>query len=125
MASFETSTYFSTSEFKHPDKMDQELIAKLDVAREFSGIPFHISSDWREKGDGKSHHLGKAVDIRCETSADRIRIVEGLLHAEFKRIGVYYAIEGVRHKGGHVHGDVNSAEDGFPQDVMWIGKSRH
>jgi len=124
MASFENSTYFKKSEFNHPEKLDQELIAKLDVARAIAGVTFHITSDWREEGDGKSHHLGKAVDIRCKTSADRSRIVNGLIRAGFKRIGVYYS-DATDHSGGHVHGDINSAEDGFPQDVMWIGKSRH
>lgn len=126
MASFENSTYFKKSEFKHPEKMDQELIAKLDVARAIAKVPFSISSDWRPEGDGKSHHLGKAVDIRCKSSADRMAIVNGLLRAGFRRVGVYYGgiVDG-HHQAGHVHGDVNTLEDGFPQDVMWIGKSRH
>lgn len=125
MASFENSTYFTKAEFRHPEKMHQELVAMLDVARGIARVPFVITSDWRPEGDGKSHHLGKAVDIRCKTAADRCAIVNGLLRAGFSRIGVYYgAIEDGHHVGGHVHADINSEEDGFPQDVMWISKSR-
>ena len=126
MASFENSTYFEKSEFDHPEKMDQELVAMLDVARGIARVPFTITSDWRPEGDGKSHHLGKAVDIRCKTSSDRWAIVNGLVRAGFRRIGVYYAeiVDG-HHREGHVHADRNTAEDGFPQDVMWIGKSRN
>ena len=125
MASFENSTYFQKSEFNHPEKMDQEMIAMLDVARAIAGVSFHVTSDWREKGDGKSHHLGKAVDIRVSSSFERGMILHGARKAGFTRVGIYYSeiVDG-HHKKGHVHLDTNTEADGFPQNRTWIGKSR-
>ena len=125
MASFENSTHFVKTEFNHPEKVDQELVAMLDVARAIAGVSFHITSDWREKGDGKSHHLGKAVDIRVTGSHDRGMILHGLRKAGFTRIGIYYSeVVNGHHGKGHIHADINTANEGFPQNRTWIGKSR-
>ena len=125
MANFDSREFFAASEFNFPEKISDELISKLELARASAGVPFKITSDWREEGDGKSHHLGKAVDIRAKDSTTRAAIVRGATLAGIRRIGVYYAtVEDGHHKGGHVHLDVNTVEDGFPQDVLWLGKSR-
>lgn len=110
--------HFKESEFDRPEKMDHELLARLDYAREQAGIPFVITSDYREPGPDEpdsAHHLGKAVDIRVCSGMERFRIVRAALNSGFKRIGVY---------DKHIHLDVATAEDGFPMNVIWEGKSR-
>ena len=125
MANFSGREFFAEAEFNPPDKMSNKLISMLEIARQEAGVPFAITSDWRPEGDGKSHHLGHAVDIRAKTSSERGAIIRGCVLAGFTRMGIYYAaIEEGHHKYGHVHVDCNSVEDGFPQDVTWIGKSR-
>lgn len=125
MANFSGREFFEAREFKHPHRMSNKLISMLELARKEAGVPFHITSDWREEGDGKSHHLGKAVDVRAKTSSDREAIVRGAVLAGFTRLGVYYAIlEDGHHREGHIHLDTNTSEDGFPQNVLWIGRSR-
>lgn len=111
MASFESSTYFDKDEFDHPEKMDQEFIAMLDVARGIAKVPFKITSDYRE--DSKAHYNGKGVDIAAADGATRFAIVNGAVRAGFTRIGVY---------DRHVHLD-NETEPTHPERVMWIGKS--
>ena len=107
--------YFTEEEFDHPDKMDETFLRWLDTARAIADIPFHITSDWRDADRSKSHHLGKAVDIACGDSSSRWIIVDALIATGFKRIGIY---------DRHIHVDDNTIEDGFPQNVMWVGKSR-
>ena len=111
--------FFRPEEFgDHAHRMDPEFISKLELARAASGVPYKITSGWREKSeDSKAHHFGKAVDIRAKTSAHRMAILRGLILAGFTRIGVYYST-------GHVHADTNTVEDGFPQNVLWVGKGR-
>ena len=126
MANFSGREFFAESEFNFPEKMENELVSMLELARATAGVPFHITSDWRPEGDGKSHHLGKAVDIRVKDSRSLNMIMYGAIMAGFTRWGVYY--KGVDEKGnhvpGHIHLDCNTEEDGFPQNVSWIGKSR-
>lgn len=108
--------FFTEDEFNHPDKMSRELLARLDLARVQAGVPFTITSDYREPVDGKqsAHFLGKAVDLRAHDGKTKFRIVKAALAAGFRRIGVY---------DKHVHLDVATEEDGFPVDVIWVGES--
>lgn len=96
------SKYFKDSEFKRCspscsiDDMNAETLNRLDQAREYAGIPFVLNSAYRspahDKSKGRSgtgaHTLGRAVDIRCNTSANRWKIVSALIAAGFTRIGV-------------------------------------
>ena len=111
--------FFRASEFgDHPDRMDPGFISRLELSRAVAGVPFEITSAWRSKEESKAHWLGKAVDIRAKTSAHRWAIVHALVTAGgFTRVGVYF-------KTGHVHVDANTAEDGFPQNVFWVGEGR-
>ena len=109
---------FSASEFgENADRMEPAMIAQLQMARSIAGVPFVITSGWRSKDDSLAHWLGKAVDIRAKDSGTRWRIVDALLAAGFVRIGVYY-------KTGHVHADSNTLEEGFDQNVLWVGEGR-
>lgn len=99
--------------------LSPKLVEKLDAARGFAHVPFIITSGLRERdensaagGVGNSSHLrGLAVDLRCDGSRSRFRMVSALILAGFKRIGVY---------DRHLHVDV---DENLPQDVMWTGES--
>lgn len=109
-------TFFKPEEI---EGLDLELVAKLDWARGRSGIPFIITSGKRtpeenERAmgvDASAHIKGLAVDLRCNNSQDRYKMVQALLLAGFKRLGVYNA---------HIHAD---SDPDLPQDVCWIGVS--
>lgn len=97
-----TSKYFAEAEFKRCSPscslqdMSQELMSRLDKARAQAGIPFVINSAYRsvkhEKSLGRTgnsaHTRGLAVDIRCNTSLNRYKIVLALLAVGFQRIGI-------------------------------------
>tara|TARA_B100001564_G_C20665219_1_gene683439 strand:+ start:344 stop:703 length:360 start_codon:yes stop_codon:yes gene_type:complete len=112
--------YFSESEFHCNgvncfDKMNHDLLAKLDIARDMCGFPFKITSSWRSEehnakigGVKSSAHLsGNAVDLACSNSTTRMYMIEALLTAGFNRIGV---------SNRFIHVDV---DDELPQNVMW------
>ena len=94
--------YFSETDFKNAvpscsiSDMSPDLLAMLDQAREYAGVPFKINSAFRtveyEKSKGRpgtsQHCKGLAVDIACYTSNFRMRIVNALLVVGFHRIGI-------------------------------------
>lgn len=94
--------YFSLEEFDSPDlpnsgiNMDSEFLKMLDTARDTAGVPFKITSGYRSKehnekvgGVPNSSHLrGYAADIACVAGGDRYIILNALIKAGFKRIGV-------------------------------------
>lgn len=96
------SKYFREEEFQRCSPtcslqdMKQTTMSKLDTAREIAGIPFVINSAFRssawDKTKGRSgtgaHTLGQAVDIRCNTDRNRFKVVDALIKAGFKRIGI-------------------------------------
>lgn len=116
-----TSKYFKEAEFKKCSPscslqdMDQRFMYKLDKAREMAGIPFVVNSAFRpvawEKSKGRSgtgaHTTGHAVDIRCNTSVNRMKIVFALLSVGFRRIGIGKT---------YVHVDDDETK---PQNVIW------
>lgn len=102
---------FTPDEFSDFAAMKPELLAMLDGARDVAGVPFRLTSTYRD-GDDKSHGRGYAVDIRANTSGARFHIVRGLLAVGFHRIGVY---------DRHVHADCDPS---LPSEVMWVGKSK-
>ena len=99
--------YFSPKEFTCDgvecfSKMDEELLAMLDIARETAGIPFKINSGYRTQAyqdDLKRrgyktaklrspHQDGVAADISVKDSRSRFIIINSLLLAGFTRLGV-------------------------------------
>lgn len=94
--------YFSEKEFRacspacSLQDMNQDTMDKLDKAREIAGIPFVLNSAYRsakwEKAKGRTgtgaHTAGRAVDIRCNSDANRYKIVTACLAAGFNRIGI-------------------------------------
>lgn len=94
--------YFKEEEFTRcspPCKlsdMDKDFMHRLDIARDFAGVPFVINSAYRssewDKNKGRSgkgmHTLGRAVDIRCGDTKLRAKILSALVIAGFHGIGI-------------------------------------
>lgn len=116
-----TAKYFSESEFRacspacSLQDMQQHTITKLDAARELAGIPFVLNSAYRspvyERRKGRSgtggHPHGCAVDIRCNTSTNRMKIIRACMQVGFRRFGI---------GKNYVHVDDDPAQ---VQDVIW------
>lgn len=91
--------YFNLEEFNCPccnvQHMDALFLAQIDNAREYAGVPFFVTSGYRcdrhnkeAKSSSNNHPSGKAADISCTNSVDRMKIVKALIRAGFRRIGI-------------------------------------
>jgi len=94
--------HFSLSEFDCPSlpnsgkNMDINFLYKLDHARELAGISFKITSGYRTKEHNaevggvpnSSHLIGVAADIAVGSGKERYIILNALIKAGFKRLGV-------------------------------------
>tara|TARA_R100001015_G_C4609020_1_gene164284 strand:+ start:894 stop:1262 length:369 start_codon:yes stop_codon:yes gene_type:complete len=100
--------YFKLDEFDSPDlpnsgiNMDKNFLNMLDDARKYAGVPFKINSGYRTElhndkvggkpktrtSKGSSHMYGFAADISANSGKERWTIIEALIFAGFKRIGV-------------------------------------
>lgn len=86
--------------------LQNALVERLDLAREYAGIPFRITSGYREPeknlsvgGVADSAHMkGLASDIACDNSHDRFIMVKALIAARFTRIVIY---------PNHLHVDID------------------
>lgn len=113
--------YFAPSEFRacvpscRIGQMDAGFLDLLDRVREVAGIPLVLNSAYRstayELKQGRSgnsaHTRGLAVDIRCNTSANRYRIVWAAISCGINRIGIGKT---------YVHLD---ADPSLAQRVIW------
>lgn len=108
--------YFNLEQDPKMEGLDNSLMLLLDKAREFSGIPFIITSGKRdvytntEIGGVKdsSHLKGLACDIECEGSKQAFFIILGATQAGFKRIGI---------GKWHIHLDIDPNK---PQNVLFV-----
>ncbi len=115
------SKYFKEAEFLrcNPpcsiDQMDPDFLSKLDRIRERAGIPMVLNSAYRSRawelmhgrsGEG-DHPQGKGVDVRCNTSSNRYKIMRAALEIGIRRLGVGKSF---------IH--IGDAEN-LPQDVIW------
>lgn len=108
--------YFSEAERKGLDPL---LIFMLEKARHTSGIPFVINCGPRTKEENdavggvpdSAHLKGLAVDLRCQSSAERYLMLKALFEAGFRRIEVATA---------HIHVDLDATK---AQNVCWLGVS--
>ena len=115
--------HFKESEFFCPcnkcdldfEDMDEDTVRKLDKARGYAEVAFHLLSSIRctthnfKVGGSKtsSHLAGYAADIESKTSFKRYRIIYGLRKAGFNRFGVYKDFI-------HVDDDPDK-----PKELMW------
>ena len=115
-------TYFSWTEteckcndFNCKLNIVEKLMMMLDKARGLADIPFVINSGARDMAHNRtiggsatsSHILGKAVDIECRSSSDRMTMLSALLETGFNRIGV---------ANNFIHVDIDEEK---PQNLMW------
>lgn len=115
------SRYFHPAEFQRCDppcdisQMNEQFLDTLDRVRLNAGIPLVLNCAYRSRewdlAKGRSgnsaHTRGLAVDIRCNTSATRYRIVNAALICGIRRIGI---------GKGFVHLDCDPT---LPQFVIW------
>ena len=115
--------YFKDAEFMACDPpcsiedMDARFLSLLDDIRQRAGIPLVLNCAYRSRqhdlAKGRSgnsaHTRGKAVDIRCSTSQNRLRIVTASIECGINRIGI---------GRNFVHID-RGDEDELPKNVMW------
>ncbi len=91
--------YFEIEEFKcrcgcGQADMSEPFLDRLDKARELAGVPFAITSGYRcrthdEAVGGKGNHTtGLAADIAADSGDMRFRIVQSLIEAGFRRVGI-------------------------------------
>ena len=117
-----TSRHFKESEFQRCvpacslQDMQQSTMDKFDRARDIAGIPFIMTcakrtSAW-DKAKGRSgtgaHTTGHAGDIKCLADATRWKIVNALIEAGFKRIGIAKT---------YIHADDSP---NHTQEVIWL-----
>ena len=114
--------HFESQEFDSPDEvgsgkyMQSSTLQMLDDARSIAGIPFKINSGFRTKshnayigGKESGRHLyGYAVDISVTNSSQRATVLNALIKAGFRRIGIAKSF---------IHAD-NDPEKS--QDVYWV-----
>tara|TARA_R110000823_G_scaffold238447_1_gene363778 strand:+ start:149 stop:502 length:354 start_codon:yes stop_codon:yes gene_type:complete len=113
--------HFSKNEFTCKCGCDEtfindELLVKLDKAREFAEIPFKINSGYRcsehsesLKNPTSSHIKGLAADISCKDSSTRAIMMDALVYAGFERFGL---------DKGFIHVDIDNLEK--PSPVIWL-----
>jgi hypothetical protein len=104
---------------------DKRLLASLELARAYSGVPYPIISGYRcpdydrvvhasEVTEGtyteSSHRKSLAVHIGTTDEFQRARVLYGLLKAGFSRIGL---------APDYVHVDLDSGPD-KPANFVWI-----
>lgn len=113
--------YFKIEEFDSPDVkgsgegMNKELLQIIDKARDLFGKPIYINSGMRTiernaliGGKSNSSHLrGYAIDVACENSRDRFRLIELFLLLGINRIGI---------ADSFIHIDNDPEKD---RDVIW------
>jgi uncharacterized protein YcbK (DUF882 family) len=112
---------FHSSEFAckcgcNSGSISKILVDKLQIARIESGIGYQITSglrcpthNKREGGLSSSAHLsGLAVDIATPDSNTRIKVLTGLIHAGFHRIGFAKSF---------IHADIDKSK---PFPTCWI-----
>jgi len=88
--------YFKEKEFLMDgvivfDKMDSDLLYRLDLLREVVSEPLYISSSYRSKEKNNSvggsknsfHLLGRAIDLACVDGASKAKIIKCALELGF------------------------------------------
>jgi zinc D-Ala-D-Ala carboxypeptidase len=110
--------YFTESEFNEFEKMNPELLEKLDQLREAYGYPIKLTSTYRspdhpieaKKTKPGEHAYGAAVDIACVGGEATFKLVKAAIEVGFTRIGI-------SRKNNFVH--VGIGHDGAPPITIW------
>ena len=110
--------YFNESEFTEFDKMNPELLEKVDMLREAYGYPIKLTSTYRspdhpieaKKSKPGEHAYGAAVDIACVGGEATFKLVKAAIGVGFTRIGI-------SRKNNFVH--VGIGYEGAPPITIW------
>ena len=110
--------YFTESEFNEFEKMNLELLEKLDQLREAYGYPIKLTSTYRspdhpieaKKAKPGEHAYGAAVDIACIGGEATFKLVKAAIEVGFTRIGI-------SRKNNFVH--VGIGYEGAPPITIW------
>jgi uncharacterized protein YcbK (DUF882 family) len=110
--------YFTESEFNEFEKMNPELLEKLDQLREAYGYPIKLTSTYRspdhpieaKKAKPGEHAYGAAVDIACVGGEATFKLVKAAIKVGFTRIGI-------SRKNNFVH--VGIGYPGAPETTIW------
>jgi len=110
--------YFNESEFNEFEKMDSNLLEKLDQLREVYGYPIKLTSTYRspdhpieaKKSKPGEHAYGAAVDIACVGGEATFKLVKAAIEVGFTRIGI-------SRKNNFVH--VGIGYEGAPPITIW------
>ena len=110
--------YFNESEIKEFNKMDSNLLEKLDNLREVYGYPIKLTSTYRspdhpieaKKSKPGEHAYGAAVDIACVGGEATFKLVKAAIEVGFTRIGI-------SRKNNFVH--VGVGYEGAPPITIW------
>lgn len=110
--------YFTESEFNEFEKMNPELLEKLDQLREAYGYPIKLTSTYRspdhpieaKKSKPGEHAYGAAVDIACVGGEATFKLVKAAIEVGFTRIGI-------SRKNNFVH--VGIGYEGAPLITIW------
>ena len=110
--------YFNESEFNEFEKMDANLLEKLDQLREVYGYPIKLTSTYRspdhpieaKKSKPGEHAYGAAADIACVGGEATFKLVKAAIEVGFTRIGI-------SRKNNFVH--VGIGYEGAPPITIW------
>lgn len=116
--------YFSASEFRRCtppcsiEDMDSGFLAVLDKVRAEAGIPLLLSCAYRSREwdlqrgrSGRSAHcMGMAVDIVCNQSQTRYKILRAAIACGITRIGIGSTF---------IHIDTGDRTGQLPPQVVW------
>ena len=85
--------------------MDMMFMRQLNIARWIAGFPFIVNSGYRcpehnrQVGStSENHPNGMAADIKCTEIGQRFKIVQAMIGAGIRGIGIYKTF---------IHGDIN------------------
>ena len=119
MEIFFTRSEFACSCGDCENKINNDLIDKLDKARGISGVAYKINSGYRCEshnakvgGSPKSlHKVGRAADIHVADNHSRYMILKGLFEAGLDRVLIYKTF---------IHADI--AGEGKQGEIsLWMG----
>ena len=100
-------------------KTEDELLEKLDRARDIAGVPFRINSSTRCSDHNKNvggspsslHMQGRAADIHVADNAARYKILKALFAVDMPRVLIYK---------NFIHADI--AGEGKQGEIsLWMG----
>lgn len=120
--------YFSPTTDPLMVGVKDNVMSMLDSARDISQVPYVITCGLRTPEQNcklkgavadSAHETGLALDLACQDDHQLFKMLEGLIHAGFTRIGIYLArdpADATKFVPRHLHVDADLTK---PQEVTW------